>query len=422
MIAKVSCSRIKLKYHSSWSGSECMTKLKRVSKNATVKQSNNLTVARYTLSLLEQRLMFAICSQIDKNASDFEKIRFSVNELADLCNIKGDRKYDDIKRVSVSLMKRLVTIPTADGGEYITHWLQSQRYYPSDSSIEFKIDSDLRGELLQLKKAYVNTPVSMLVSFKKKYSSRMYLILKKMLKIGDFEYSLDFFRETFQLAETYKKFSNIKNGVIEPAIEELNQSSDLDILHEYVKEGRFFTKIHFCVKSKNNEMNVIAQDKRKSVGAGKLPDEQQGLFDRLVNRGISIRKARAIVKKYDPAVIERNLKYAVQQKNTATNLPGLIVTFIEQDTAGENLKAKQEARARIEQRQKERREAYQMFHGTPKAATGKEDTIPEARRDELNDIEVEIIQRKGMKAGKIFLKKMERLGLTVEDVMAGRRK
>ena len=164
-----------------------MTKLKRVNKNATVKQSNNLTVARYTLSLLEQRLMFAICSQIDKNASDFEKIRFSVNELADLCNIKGDRKYDDIKRVSVSLMKRLVTIPTADGGEYITHWLQSQRYYPSDSSIEFKIDSDLRGELLQLKKAYVNTPVSMLVSFKKKYSSRMYLILKKMLKIGDFE-------------------------------------------------------------------------------------------------------------------------------------------------------------------------------------------------------------------------------------------
>ena len=399
-----------------------MKKLKKINKNATVKQSNNLTVARYTLSLTEQRLMYAICSQIDKNADSFNKVRFSINELAEICQIDGKRKYEDIRNASTKLMKRLVNIPTADGGEYTSHWLQSRRYYPSDCSIEFKIDEDLRGELLQLKKAYVNTPVSMLVSFKKKYSSRMYLILKKMLKVGDFEYSLDFFRETFQLAETYKKFSNIKNGVIEPAIEELNKSSDLEILHEYVKEGRFFTKIHFCVRSKNNEMNVIAQDKRKPVKAGKLPDEQQGLLDRLVNRGISIRKARAIVRKYDPAVIERNLKYAVQQKDTATNLPGLIVTFIEQDTAGENLKAKQEAKARIEQRQKERIEAYQMFHGTPKAATGKEDTIPEPRRDELNDIEVEIIQRKGMKAGKPFLKKMERLGLTVEDVMAGRRK
>lgn len=404
-----------------------MTELKKIDKNATVKQSNNLTVARYKLSLMEQRLMFAICSQIDKNATDFERIRFSVNDLADLCNIKGDRKYDDIKRVSVKLLKRIVTIPTADGGEYITHWLQSQRYYTSDSSIEFKIDNDLKGELLQLKKAYVNTPVSMLTSFKKKYSSRLYLIMKKMLKIGEFEYPLDFFRETFQLADTYKKFSNIKNGVLEPAIEELNEKSDLDIKHDYIKEGRFFTKIHFSVRLKAKEMKIVAQEKKEvkkqdnTIVEDKMYDGQQKIYDRLVNRGVGARKAKSLVKTYDLTVIENNLRYAVQQKDTSTNLPGLIITFIEQDVAGQNAKAQKEAQEREAERQKDRRQAYEMFHGTAEVNTGHETEITTSN-DELNDIEVEFIQRKGEKAGAFFLKKMERLGLTVEDVRAGKRK
>ena len=149
----------------------------KVNKYAKVKQSNNLTIARYTLSLTEQRLMYAICSHIEKNADSFSKVRFTVSELAELCNITGKRKYEDIRSASNKLLQRLVNIPTADGGEYTTHWLQSRRYYPSDCTIEFRLDEDLRGELLQLRKAYIDTPVLVLTGFKKKYSSN--LCLKK---------------------------------------------------------------------------------------------------------------------------------------------------------------------------------------------------------------------------------------------------
>lgn len=398
-----------------------MGNLKKIDKNATVKQSNSLTVARYTLSLTEQKLMYAICSQIERNADSFSKVRLSVNELAEICNIDGKRKYEDIRNASTKLLKRLVNIPTADGGEYTSHWLQSRRYYPSDCSIEFKIDEDLRGELLQLKKAYVDTPVSMLTGFKKKYSSRMYLILKKMLKIGDFEYNLDFFREKFQLADTYEKFSNIKNGVIEPSIKELNESSDLDIKHEYIKEGRFYTKIHFSIRLKEKKANKIENEDVSLFDDDKLYDEQQKIYDRLVNRGIGVRKAKVLVKKYELAIIERNLRYAVQQKDTSTNLPGLIITFIEQDIAGQNEKAKKEAKEREKERQKDRIQAYELFHGTVEVDKGHESEITTVS-DELNDIEVEFIRTKGEKAGKHFIEKMERLGLTVEDVRAGKRK
>ena len=153
----------------------------------------------------------------------------------------------------------------------------------------------------------------------------------------------------------------------------------------------------------------------------KLYDEQQKIYDRLVNRGIGVRKAKSLVKKYELAIIERNLRYAVQQKETSTNLPGLIITFIEQDIAGQNEKAKKEAKKREEERQKDRIQAYELFHGTVEVDKGHESEITTVS-DELNDIEVEFIKTKGEKAGKHFIEKMERLGLTVEDVRAGKRK
>lgn len=434
-----------------------MGQLTTVNPKATVKQSNNLTVARYALSLNEQRLMYAICSQIDKNAEEFEKVRFPVDDLAKLCNIHGKRKYEDIRKISIKLLKRIVAIPTADGGEYVTHWLQSQRYYPSDTSIEFKIDGDLKGELLQLKKAYVNTPVSLLTSFKKKYSSRMYLILKKMIKVGDFEYRLDFFRDAFQLADTYNKFSNIKNGVIEPALQELNETSDLDIEHDYIKEGRFYTKIHFTIKSKNKEdekeketiePQETPEEKLEKIGQGKLieieppantkprglTDEQEIAYDRLINRGIWGETAEEIAKTYDAKRIINNMELARKQLPAEDKrLPGLIISYIKTDRVGTIRLQKKEAQERESQRQKDRRQAYDDIHGTHMAEIGKaradgageeqgEAPAPRELPQELTDIEVSMIVKNGEKTAKPMLERMKKLGLTIDDVKAGKRK
>ena len=121
-------------------------------------------------------------------------------------------------------------------------------------------------------------------------------MLKKMVKIGEFEYTLDFFREIFQLADTYKKFSNIRNGVLEPTFTELNAVSDIHIEHEYIKEGRFFTKIHFKISSKQNDAKQCAVGVKKIArenlsSENKCDDRQQEVQDRLIKCGVSVKKA-----------------------------------------------------------------------------------------------------------------------------------
>lgn len=356
---------------------------KNIDKECTVKQSNNLAISKYTLTTLEQRILFAICSQMPRNTDDFVSVRMSVSDLADFCGITSSNKYSAVRQLSDKLMRRIVTIPTADGGEYTSHWLQSRRYYPKDSSIEFKLDSDLKREFLRLREAYLDIPAIMLMSFKKSYSARIYLILKRMLessgaKSCNFEYRLSFIRDKFELGKTYDKLSNLKNGVIEPALAEINAKSDIEVQHEYIKQGRTYTKIKFNVALKGNKKALPVSDASQSVPeapqkaikqqatpspsptpeqelerlgqtklfAAAMPSasseaekkKRQLFFDNEIlfsklSRYLLNEKIEDLIIKYGAERVESNLDYAEHNKEGKRNMAGWIVSCIDCDHA-----------------------------------------------------------------------------------------
>lgn len=395
--------------------------------NPVLKMSNRLIEGRYNLTPVEQKVLIAMAAVISKNTKEFDKVKIRVKDLIDFCEIEETNGYKLVKSATKQLLKRTLEIQYANGDWFGTHWLQSAYYKHKDAVIEYEIDKNLKDDFLNLYKAYLATPAKLLIKFDNRYTPRLYNLLKKMIKVKDFEYEIEYFCDRFMLPESYRnKHTHFEKKFMKVCVDEINDKSDIFVEYKYIKEGRSYTNIHFSVTLKKND-NIEEKVEVKSLQSSsdnnddKLYDEQQKIYDRLVNRGIGVRKAKSLVKKYELAIIERNLRYAVQQKETSTNLPGLIITFIEQDIAGQNEKAKKEAKEREEERQKDRIQAYELFHGTVEVDKGHESEITTVS-DELNDIEVEFIKTKGEKAGKHFIEKMERLGLTVEDVRAGRRK
>lgn len=357
-----------------------------------IKQSNRLIEAKYKLTVYEQRMMIFICSQLNPNAAEFSKVRVSVADMASFCKFDETKSYSHVKSTIMRLMSRIVQIKMDDGGWYATHWLQKAKYIPSESVVEYEIDDELKPELLQLRAAYLSTPAAPLMEFRRDYSARLYFILKKMLKVGTFEYEIDFFRERFQLSKSYDIFFNFKNKVLEPAIAEINEKSDIDVEHKYVKNGRSYVSVKFTVILKKKKKKEAlpsppatsekeepietqlerdgqtrlfdpATNEPPAPAVTGLTDEQEELIDRLISRGVSAKRAKKIVAEYPPAVIRANLKYAVQQKDTAKNLPGLIIKFIEEDIAGTQEKSKKEAKEKELERQRERRQAYGIVGG-----------------------------------------------------------
>jgi len=395
--------------------------------NPVLKMSNRLIEGRYNLTPIEQKVLIAMAAVISKNTKEFDKVKIRVKDLIEFCEIEETNGYKLVKSATKQLLKRTLEIQYANGDWFGTHWLQSAYYKHKDAVIEYEIDKNLKYDFLNLYKAYLATPAKLLIKFDNRYTPRLYNLLKKMIKVKDFEYEIEYFCDRFMLPESYRnKHTHFEKKFMKVCVDEINDKSDIFVEYKYIKEGRSYTNIHFSVTLKKND-NIEEKVEVKSLQSSsdnnddKLYDEQQKIYDRLVNRGIGVRKAKSLVKKYELAIIERNLRYAVQQKETSTNLPGLIITFIEQDIAGQNEKAKKEAKEREEERQKDRIQAYELFHGTVEVDKGHESEITTVS-DELNDIEVEFIRTKGEKAGKHFIEKMERLGLTVEDVRAGKRK
>ncbi|MBO5631542.1 MAG: replication initiation protein [Aeriscardovia sp.] len=335
-----------------------------IDQTVNIKQSNKLIESRYRLTTYEQRMVIAICSQLKNSNDKSPVIRLNVSDLADFCKFEPQKKYSLVKTTARRLRSRTLEYQKPDGKWYITGWVNSAEYL-DDGTIEFCIDPKLTPQLLQLKSAYLSTPAAPLMEFKCDYTARFYFMLKKMLKIHSFDYELDFLRDRLQLSKSYCQISNLKSRVIEPAIKEINEASDIRVTHEYIKEGRTYTKIHFTVEKEKatSEEELLEQATGQQRLIEHTSDSVQEVADRLIKRGVSSRMAKTYAKKYDTDRINRNLALAVKQKDTAKNLPGLIIEFIKNDTAGQAVIAKAEVKKREKKREADARQAYELFHG-----------------------------------------------------------
>ena len=379
----------------------------KIDNNKKIKQSNRLIEARYNLTKYEQRMMIAICSQLNSNAEEFNKVRVKVKDMADFCHFEPNKAWNHVKATIMRLATRTLQIKNSDGSWYVTHWLQSAKYIPSSGIVEYKIDEELKTELLQLKSAYLATPAEPLMEFSRDYSVRMYFILKKMLKIRDFEKDIDFFRDRFQLGKSYELFANLKNKVIEPALAEINAKSDITVWHEYIKEGRAYKKIHFIVDLKEAETedkdieyiyekvagveNYFALPEDLDIsewtpeepekgeeppanpntkkGSAPAPaeivtepadetnwnDEQQADYDALIRQDVWVSRAKQIVDIYDHERIKRNLEGVLRDKlkGTIANTPAVIVSAIHDDSYKGIAEEKAKAKERVEEKKRE---------------------------------------------------------------------
>lgn len=420
----------------------------KIDNNKKIKQSNRLIEARYNLTKYEQRMMIAICSQLNSNAEEFNKVRVKVKDMADFCHFEPNKAWNHVKATIMRLATRTLQIKNSDGSWYVTHWLQSAKYIPSSGIVEYKIDEELKTELLQLKSAYLATPAEPLMEFSRDYSVRMYFILKKMLKIRDFEKDIDFFRDRFQLGKSYELFANLKNKVIEPALAEINAKSDITVWHEYIKEGRAYKKIHFIVDLKEAETEdkdieyiyekvagvenyfALPEDldisewtpeepekgeeppanpntKKESAPAPaeivtepadetNWNDEQQADYDALIRQDVWVSRAKQIVNTYDHERIKRNLEGVLRVKGTISNPPAVIVSAINDDSYNGIAEEKAKVQARAEEKKREEWEKIKNAEDNRKKQIAEDEELRNIRlkypREKINEVLEEVLQ------------------------------
>lgn len=217
-----------------------------------VVKKNDLVEATYRLSLQEQRLIALLCSQIKPDDEDFQAYTFKIKDLADLLGVDSHNYYLEMRKTTEKLRMKSLTIYKQEEESVLNlGWLSSSEYFTQKGTVELCFDPKLKPYLLMVKSGFTAYRLEEALSFKSKYSLRLFEIAKRFQSTGKYLFELKEFRDKIGLSATeLPKFSNLKIRVIEPAIKEINKKTGLSISIEPQKTGRAVSHLLLTVATK----------------------------------------------------------------------------------------------------------------------------------------------------------------------------
>lgn len=243
--------------------------------NQIVKKSNDLITAKYRLTIIQQYVLHNVISQIHIEDTDFKKYEVNVRSIAENHGIDTKNAYRYIKKSALELNKQPIII--GDDIEGIAlNWFSSVRYNSNRGTLLVDFHPDLKPYLLQLQGYFTQYENKNIQQFKCVHSLRFYEFLKQKQNLGKgkefyIELTLAEIRSMFCFSDSeYKANKDLRVYVIEPALKEINDQTDLSIIDtQFLKKGRSINSIYITAKpkkvSKMLKNNDSSDSKQKTL-------------------------------------------------------------------------------------------------------------------------------------------------------------
>ncbi len=256
---------------------------------STVRKAEEIINARYAMSTTAIKIVTTIISQIDKKDTDLHMYTINVKDMAKTLEMKDNGKnYQQFKAACEELATRSLTFENENGWQ-VTTWLASAEYKKDQGTIELEISKMLRPLLVQLKERgkYLNYELKNVLGLKSSYLIRLYEKLKheynkdKYHKTTEYEITIDELREQFNIPKSYQ-FRDIRERIIDKAVEEFKLKTDLEISWEATKVGRRVDKIKFIIEE-NEKLKLgtlqefVRQVREKYKGKVVIENEEEHL-------------------------------------------------------------------------------------------------------------------------------------------------
>lgn len=228
---------------------------------AVVKANFLVRKAHYSLTAQEQKLILYCISKIKPEDTEFQEYTFSMKELCDVLGITYQTKnYLNFKNSIQNLRNKSFWFETKDE-EALCAWVQSAVIHKNDLSVTITLDERLKPYLLQLKNNYTQYSLKHILAMDSKYSIRLFEILQSYASLGKFEISLDDLKALLQIENnSYSNYKNFRVRVVDPAIEEINRYTYLNVSYQPIRQNRKIHSIIFSITKKKDITDRLAAD------------------------------------------------------------------------------------------------------------------------------------------------------------------
>ena len=229
-------------------------------KSEVVLKSNRLVEASYRLSLNEQRIiLYAICQcrEGDLAFSPDTPVTITADAFAkQFPNADKTNVYRQLKEAMDALYDRSVTINDVDpttGHDRVTktRWISTASYIDGAGHVQIIFAPKVIPYIARVEQEFTSYQLERVGHMTSFHAIRIYELLSQYKDIRTRQLSLIELRTYLQIeAHEYKLTANFIRKVINVAVEQINEHSDLLVKYESKKTGRAITDFVFKIKVK----------------------------------------------------------------------------------------------------------------------------------------------------------------------------
>lgn len=263
-----------------------------------VVKSNALIEAMSDMGLQELRFLAFAASRlphdlVPEKGKPYD-MEIDVQSLARTFEMEEKSAYREVKALADKLMRKIVQFDD-EGYEVAVGLISRRKYHHGEGRLWFRFDEDLLPHLMGLQGSFTQYRLKDVYQFQRPSTWRVYELLRQFKEIGKREIELEDLRWKLGLADKYERPIDLKKWIIEPAIEEINATSDLLVQYEQKKRGRRITALVFHIRDNSNtktpQEKVRAVVEKLDTGTDNAPD-----FTRLLREKyrVSPKKAREL--------------------------------------------------------------------------------------------------------------------------------
>ena len=256
-----------------------MNLIEELENNRVLMKNNMLVKARYSLSLVENRIFLSMLYKLQKRSDGILTCSISHSEFKDIIKFKQKNTVKGILDVLEDLRKKPIYFreekKNKKGNLWGAYGFINGYEYDDELGI-FNIEaSEKIYKLLKeyLKMGYTPVNVQIWLSLNNSYAQRFYDLLRLWSGTKDtVNYKIEEIKELLMLDDKYSKYNDFKRRVILPAIKELNETGYFEIDFKENKVGRKVESIDFIVKDLDKRKYFAKDDAAKEIPNPTLED------------------------------------------------------------------------------------------------------------------------------------------------------
>lgn len=232
---------------------------------ANIRQHNAITSARYDYSACQMDIFFYLLSCLKRDDNPDQEYTIYIKDVEAITGRQWN--YQQLREATADMGARMFEVETEQ--RYQQLWMfQKVDYIKGKGCLQIQLAQPIRPYIFNLKENFTSYQLHSALKLSSKYAKRIYQIVSQWKdKESTRTYTLDELKCMLYLKdpkgkepELFQNISQLKARVLDTAVRQVSEHTDLRIDYVLIKRGKAYESIRFSIARQQPQQVPIAFD------------------------------------------------------------------------------------------------------------------------------------------------------------------